>query len=704
MYLPLSTTRAIAASSSARSGASGVAVSNRGAGIAAQARWSIPNHPCSGNTADQAGRRARAKPVVVLWASLRVAIRRSVRRVTRECREFGIDHLGHAALTSRAVGPAASILFPTRRRRDYLATALESVAGQAAARGAEIVVVEDDPADAGTERLAAAHGARYVALGRPRGLNAARNAAVAAAAADLLCFLDDDVVAWPDWLGAMLAGAADHPDHEAFGGPIRARLEGTNLHACGREPAPVTTLDLGPHDRDAELVWGANLAVRRSALERVGAFDGARSGPGDEEEWERRLRAAGGRILYVAAAGVDHRRFGADARIAGLSRAAWHRGRHSRRFDESKGAAPGLGSELRTLVGCVWHIGRYRCGNGIVLTAQTAGRLREAIARGNEDDGGPQRAAPAGSIGVAARPAESIGGTDGPAGSIGGTAGPAESRGTTAAPGETSGGSRDYLSGQSGTLGRRGLLVGRAKDLAADARGLPQARAVRRAARTAPPRRRVHVAGVTRPEHAAVTRAIEAELGRSRHDVRLQLAPGTAGLGKWANLRATLAAHPPEDADWLLLVDDDVALPRGFLDAFVFVAEHFGLRLAQPAHAFASHAAWPVTRRRPGAIARRTRFVEIGPVTAIHSDAFDVLLPFPQLEMGWGLDVQWSERAAAAGLPLGIVDVTPIRHLRPVAASYPHAEAIAEADRFLAERPYVTRAQAAEVLEEWRTL
>src|SRR5918999_2267067 len=290
-----------------------------------------------------------------------------------------------SGLSSSAVmAPAASILFPTRRRREYLAAALESVAGQAAAHGAEIVVVEDDAADAETERIAGLHGARYVALGRPRGLNVARNAAIDAAGGQLLCFLDDDVVAWPGWLAALLAGAAAHPEHEAFGGPIRARLEGTNLHSCGREPAPVTTLDLGPQDRDADLVWGANLALRRSALERVGPFDAGRSGPGDEEEWERRLRAAGGRILYVAAAGVDHRRTGADARIAGLSRAAWHRGRHSRAFDESKGTAPALAGELRTLPGCVWHTFRYRCGNGIVLTAQTAGRLREALARDDE--------------------------------------------------------------------------------------------------------------------------------------------------------------------------------------------------------------------------------------------------------------------------------------------------------------------------------
>src|ERR671916_163583 len=49
--------------------------------------------------------------------------------------------------------PPASLLFPTRRRREYLAVALASVAPQAAAHGAEIVVVEDDPADPETERL-----------------------------------------------------------------------------------------------------------------------------------------------------------------------------------------------------------------------------------------------------------------------------------------------------------------------------------------------------------------------------------------------------------------------------------------------------------------------------------------------------------------------------------------------------------------------
>src|SRR3954466_11697252 len=50
----------------------------------------------------------------------------------------------------------ASICFPTRRRREYLAVALASVAPQAAAHGAELVIVEEAAGD----RATAARGGR----------------------------------------------------------------------------------------------------------------------------------------------------------------------------------------------------------------------------------------------------------------------------------------------------------------------------------------------------------------------------------------------------------------------------------------------------------------------------------------------------------------------------------------------------------------
>src|SRR3954468_24558978 len=221
----------------------------------------------------------------------------------------------------------ASICFPTRRRRDYLAVALASVAPQAAARGAEIVIVEDAVADPETAALADRYAASYLALGAERGINVARNTAVDASSGALICLLDDDVAVWPGWLDALLAAAAALPDHDAFGGPIVPRLEGSRVRACGREPLPVTALDLGPDDRDADFAWGANFAFRRSAFARVGRFDEHLQGAGDEEDWQRRLREAGGRLRYVAAAGVDHRRAGRDGRLRALMRAAYHRGR-----------------------------------------------------------------------------------------------------------------------------------------------------------------------------------------------------------------------------------------------------------------------------------------------------------------------------------------------------------------------------------------
>jgi hypothetical protein len=213
---------------------------------------------------------------------------------------------------------------------------------------------------------------------------------------------------------------------------------------------------------------------------------------------------------------------------------------------------------------------------------------------------------------------------------------------------------------------------------------------MRRAARREPPRRRVLAVGIERP--GSLMPAARAELLRSRHDVDVVTTPPGA-RGKFENLNALLAAHPLAGYDWLLVVDDDVALPRGFLDGFLWAAERAGFRLAQPAHRLHSHAAWAVTRRRPGATARETTFVEIGPVTAFHRDTFDVLLPFPDgLRMGWGLDVHWAAVAREHGWPIGVVDATPIGHTQaPAGSAYARDAAVAEARAFLEGRPYVRR-------------
>ena len=262
----------------------------------------------------------------------------------------------------------------------------------------------------------------------------------------------------------------------------------------------------------------------------------------------------------------------------------------------------------------------------------------------------------------------------------------------------------DFLSGASGQVwGKRATSRAVVADAYADARaritGLPWR--LRRAAREAP-RRRILALAVERVDEPNLLSSIHDELMQSRHDVRFESTP-TGQRGKFANLNHLLSSHPAQGHDWLLVVDDDVRLPRGFLDAFVFLIERFDLRLAQPAHRARSHAAWKVTRRRAGSVLRQTAFVEAGPVTAFHSETYEALLPFPDLRAGWGLDAHWSAVAGQRGWRLGVVDATPVHHaMRQVAVHYDRTATIAEAHEFLADKPYLRAPEAQRTLAIYR--
>jgi len=546
--------------------------------------------------------------------------------------------------------------------------ALTSIAPAAEHARAEVLVVDDAGPSPAARDLAARFGARYEPHPRPLGLNAARNTGVQRSSGELVVFVDDDIRACPGWLAALIGAADEHPDVDVFTGPIAISLEGRRgwgSRSCGRQHPPITALDLGPNDTNARFAWGANMAIRRSALQRVGTFDVSLEHGGDEQEWQERLRVQtpSARVLYVASAAVEHRRAGRDARLSALARTAHARGRAARRFDAYRGEAPSLPAEAYTLARCIGHVLIRRCPAGLTMVAHSAGRLREGLSEG----------------------------THTPA----------------------SAGVDDFLSGTSGVVGGLDASLREIADHAVDGFERVSARHLRLglAARHAPPLRRVLVLGVERPEHRALARAMRAELLRSRHDVHMCTRPPLA-RGKFENLNLLLRAREGgigeggnsiDDYHWLLVVDDDVVLPGGFLDRFLFLCERFSFVLAQPAHRLSSHAAWPVTRRHWRSVARETRFVEIGPVTAFARASFPVLLPFPELRMGWGLDAHWAALARQHGWRCGVIDALPIRHsAAPVAAAYPREDAIAEARSFLAQRPYLSARQAALTLATHR--
>ena len=266
-----------------------------------------------------------------------------------------------------------------------------------------------------------------------------------------------------------------------------------------------------------------------------------------------------------------------------------------------------------------------------------------------------------------------------------------------------------FLSGRPLEVPRRTRLLRRAGDTLLDASLRRRLRSVDALAAGTPPRD-VLVISVYRSGGGLLESALP-RLESRRHSVRLAfgamtepspqlgavtVASGLAG-GKFENVNEILGAAATPD--WLIIMDDDVALPARFLDRFLALCERFGLALAQPAQSLASHAAWPHVRRRPRSLVREARLVEIGPVTAFRRDVLEELAPFPPLRYGWGLDLAWGALALERGWRLGIVDATPVRHEHArIAAAYSSEDAIGEARRFLADRPYVSSASAVETV------
>lgn len=234
------------------------------------------------------------------------------------------------------------------------------------------------------------------------------------------------------------------------------------------------------------------------------------------------------------------------------------------------------------------------------------------------------------------------------------------------------------------------------------------------------PVREVLVVGV----YESGSRAPEAvaELRRTRHRVSFAygsrdpepdpalreetIACGMDGLLVDNRNRLLGLAGRDSPADWTITIDSDVRLTPRWLDRFVAACELFDLSLAQPANTRRSYESYDLTRRALTAIARETRFVEIGPVTAFRADAARELLPFPDdAGMGWGLDLVWSRIAAEHGWRMGIVDVAPIRHEDKGHGNTYMAQRAADAqERFLGTHPHASREEALRTIRSHRRL
>lgn len=210
-----------------------------------------------------------------------------------------------------------SVVVPSYMRPDELRRCIAALAAQL--RPADEVIVVWRTGDKGAERLVAETAGRGVPI---RGLCvdlpgqvAALNAGLEAAKGDIIAFTDDDAAPFPDWvlrieqhfradsrLGGL--GGRDHWDgvrgkgNHAVVGRVQWFGRCIGFHHAGRgEP------------RAVDILKGANMSFRRSAIEAIG-FDPRLRGDGAQVANDLKLalqvKKQGWALVYDPNVAVDH--------------------------------------------------------------------------------------------------------------------------------------------------------------------------------------------------------------------------------------------------------------------------------------------------------------------------------------------------------------------------------------------------------------
>ncbi len=162
---------------------------------------------------------------------------------------------------------------------------------------------------------------RYV-IESTQGLSAARNCALLNAKNHFLIFIDDDITVLPGCIKRYRRAALEHKNIDFFGGKIEVDWQGAQPGWYQGNRLPMLDGLIGRYDPlgdtvtyppEAHLPFGANFAVRRALVDKVGKFDpnlgvkGESIARGEESDYFQRAIEVGFKGLYLHEAAVGHR-------------------------------------------------------------------------------------------------------------------------------------------------------------------------------------------------------------------------------------------------------------------------------------------------------------------------------------------------------------------------------------------------------------
>jgi GT2 family glycosyltransferase len=223
--------------------------------------------------------------------------------------------------------PPASIVISTLDRVEWLARLLPALA-EIDYPAVEVIVV-NGPSTDDTAALLARFADRIKIETCPvANLSRSRNIGIAAAAGDVVVFIDDDALpASPDWLRELVAPLVDDRTRGASGGPVLRgdtvewEFQGRVTSDYGelREPLEAAALGIVADGRRwVRYTQGNNCAFPRAALLAIGGFDETFTYLHDETDVCMRLARSGRPIGLAPRAIVRH------YSAAAPHRRSWH--------------------------------------------------------------------------------------------------------------------------------------------------------------------------------------------------------------------------------------------------------------------------------------------------------------------------------------------------------------------------------------------
>lgn len=194
-----------------------------------------------------------------------------------------------------------SVIIPTHDRSLILEQTLSHLACQRFAGKWEIIVVNSNCTDE-TDRVVRSSQAEFstevkLVYAERRGAAAARNAGAKAAAGKFLLFMDDDILAEPDFVSKHFAGVSGNEGYWIVGQfPFLPEQEKTVFGRYARTLSPLLPDDSGIIE--AEGISGQGTSLPREDFEKLGGFDeNFFVASGEDRDLAFRAREAGIRFL-----------------------------------------------------------------------------------------------------------------------------------------------------------------------------------------------------------------------------------------------------------------------------------------------------------------------------------------------------------------------------------------------------------------------